>query len=75
MTFNDNDKQMIEFGRFTVYQSLKEMVEEHENLNAIDYNELANTALRNIQNEEILAIIDKILEEDEEITDWREDLR
>jgi len=75
MTFNDNNKQMIEFGRFTVYQSLKEMVEEHENLNVIDYNELANTALRNIQNEEILVIIDKILEEDEEITDWREDLR
>jgi hypothetical protein len=55
-----NDDQMIEFGRFMVYQSLKEMKDECENLNSINFEELAETSKRNIEIGTLREIIDDI---------------
>ena len=55
-----NDDQMIEFGRFMVYQSLKEMKDEGENINSINFEELAETSKRNIEIGTLREIIDDI---------------
>ena len=55
-----NDDQMIEFGRFMVYQSLKEMKDECENINSINFEELAETSKRNIEIGTLREIIDDI---------------
>ena len=55
-----NDDQMIEFGRFMVYQSLKEMKDEGENINSINFEELAETSKRNIEIDTLREIIDDI---------------
>jgi hypothetical protein len=72
--FSVKDKEMIEFGRFTVYQSLKEMIEEGNNLNIIKFNELTQDTIRNITNKVLLDIIEEVLSEDSDLKDWREGL-
>ena len=59
--FSFNDSQMIEFGRFTVYQSLKEMIGEGESLNNVNFEEFAEQTKRNIENKGLREIIDDIL--------------
>jgi hypothetical protein len=59
--FSFNDSQMIEFGKFIVYQSLKEMVGEGESLNNVNFEEFAEQTKRNIENKGLREIIDEIL--------------
>ena len=59
--FSFNDSQMIEFGRFTVYQSLKEMIDQGDDINKVNFEELAENTKRNIENKGILDIIDEII--------------
>ncbi|MBT4326969.1 MAG: hypothetical protein HOD60_08700 [Candidatus Nitrosopelagicus sp.] len=59
--FSFNDNQMIEFGRFTVYQSLKEMMDEGENINNVSFEELAEHTKRNIEIKSLREIIDEII--------------
>jgi hypothetical protein len=69
---------MIDFGRFTVYQSLKEMIEEGENINIIKFNSLAEDTTRNISDSELIGIIKEVIFEsadDSQTKDWREDLK
>jgi len=69
---------MIDFGRFTVYQSLKEMIDEKENLNVIDFNELVDSTTRNICDSQLLDTIHEVVTEntnESETKDWREALK
>jgi hypothetical protein len=59
--FSFNDSQMIEFGKFIVYQSLKEMIGEGESLNNVNFEEFAEQTKRNIENKGLREIIDEIL--------------
>jgi hypothetical protein len=59
--FSFNDSQMIEFGRFTVYQSLKEMIDEGENINSVNFEELTEQTKRNIENKCLREIIDEVI--------------
>jgi hypothetical protein len=61
--FSFNDAQMIEFGRFTVYQSLKEMIDEGENINNVNFEELTESTKRNIEIKGLKEIMDKIIRE------------
>jgi hypothetical protein len=61
--FSFSDSQMIEFGRFTVYQSLKEMGDEGENINCVNFEELAETTKRNIEIGTLRDIIDEIIKD------------
>ena len=59
--FSFNDRQMIEFGRFPVYQSLKEMIDEGENINSVNFEELTEQTKRNIENKCLREIIDEVI--------------
>ncbi len=61
--FSFNDAQMIEFGRFTVYQSLKEMIDEGENINNVNFEELTESTKRNIEIKGLLEIIDEVIKD------------
>jgi len=61
--FSFNDSQMIEFGRFTVYRTLKEMTDDGDDLNKIKFEELAESTLRNIESKHLTDIIGKIIKE------------
>jgi hypothetical protein len=76
MTFSDRDQNLIEFGRFTIYQSLKEMISEGDDINKIDYDEMIKETLANINDTELLSVIDKVLDmpDDIAVKDWRDGL-
>jgi transcription elongation GreA/GreB family factor len=76
MTFSDRDQNLIEFGRFTIYQSLKEMISEGDDINNIDYDEMIKETLANINDTELLSVIDKVLDmpDDIAVKDWRDGL-
>ena len=76
--FSARDREMIEFGRFTVYQSLKEMKDEGENINIIKFDSLAEDTTRNILDSELIDTINSVIFEsidDSETQDWRHELR
>ena len=77
MTFSDRDQNLIEFGRFTIYQSLKEMISEGDDINNIDYDEMIKETLANINDTELLSVIDKVLDmpDDIAVKDWRDGLK
>lgn len=74
--FSESDNNFIDFGRFTVYQSLKEMKIDGDDLNYVDYDKLSEDTMRNISNQELLDIIEKVLGERikgaDMVKDWRE---
>jgi hypothetical protein len=61
--FSFNDGQMIEFGRFTVYQSLKEMIDEGDDINNVKFEALVENTKRNIEIKGLKEIMDKIIRE------------
>ena len=61
--FSFNDDQMIEFGRFTVYQSLKEMIDEGDDINNVKFEALVENTKRNIEIKGLKEIMDKIIRE------------
>ena len=69
---------MIDFGRFTVYQSLKEMIDEGDNLNNIKFDSLVEDTTRNIVDSDLINTINEVIsefEDDSQTKDWREDLK
>ncbi len=69
---------MIEFGRFTVYQSLKEMIQEGDNITCVNFDEMVENTTRNICDSELLHTINEVIIEntdDSETKDWREELK
>jgi hypothetical protein len=76
--FSIRDKEMIDFGRFTVYQSLKEMIDEGDNLNNIKFDSLVEDTTRNIVDSDLINTINEVIsefEDDSQTKDWREDLK
>jgi hypothetical protein len=61
--FSFIESQMIEFGRFTVYQSLKEMLDDGENVNNVNFSELVEYTKRNIEIKGLLDIVNEIIRE------------
>jgi hypothetical protein len=72
--FSPRDCDMIDFGKFTVFQSLKEMIQEGDDISTFDFNLLAEKMKRNIINPDLL---DSINGADEEpvVLSWQEDLK
>ena len=67
---------MIDFGKFTVYQSLKEMVDEKENLNNIAFDELVDATIRNIDDAILLETIEDIQSgKYDTLKDWKEEFK
>ncbi len=78
MTFTDRENNLVNFGRFTVYQSLKEMITDGDDLNKIDFDSLVAEMLRDITDQELLRVIDDVVDDksmDIAHKDWREELR
>lgn len=76
--FSKRDQEMIEFGRFTVYQSLKEMILEGDNITCVNFDEMVENTTRNICDSELLHTINEVIIEntdDSETKDWREELK
>ena len=74
--FNSRDNEMIDFGKFTVYQSLKEMVDEKENLNNIAFDELVDATIRNIDDAILLETIEDIQSgKYDALKDWKEEFK
>lgn len=76
MTFGDREQNLIEFGRFTIYQSLKEMITEGDDIRKINFDELISRTLANITDTDLLSVIDQVVNEDDDIAykDWRDGL-
>ena len=73
--FSTREQEMIEFGKFTVYQSLKEMIDQKENLNNIAFDELAEATIRDIDDGVLLETIEAIQSgKCDTLQDWREGL-
>ena len=78
MTFNERDENMINFGRFTVYQSLMEMVTEKDDINKINFDGMIAETMRNINDIVLLKLIDDVIKEgigDVNTKDWREEMK
>jgi hypothetical protein len=72
--FTQNELDFIEFGKLTLLKSMKDMREEGDDLNGIDFGFLINKVIRNIQNP---ILLDSIKMADESTDDdynfgWRE---
>jgi len=76
LTFGDREQNLIEFGRFTIYQSLKEMITEGDDIRKINFDELISRTLANITDTDLLSVIDQVVNEDDDIAykDWRDGL-
>ena len=74
--FNNKENDLIDFGKFTVYQSLKEMADDEENLNNIEFDELVEATIRDIEDSMLQDIIKAIMSgKYDKLKDWRKGLR
>ncbi len=80
MMFTEREENFISFGKLILLRCLKEMVDEGENLNDVNYDYLISKEIRNISNEDIHNAILEASEERERGDidndfDWRNTLK
>lgn len=57
MTFTEREDNFISFGKIIILRSLKEMIDEGDNLNIIDFNYLIEKEMRNITDMDVYSSI------------------